>query len=340
MKKCFIHIGVHKTGTTAIQILLGKHREALLAKGIYVPHAANPWDQKVGYHHNLAFEVNGDPRFVPKYGGIERLVQELSAESPSTVVISSEDLCVATKDPEKVSRLREPLKDLGYEIEWIVYFRTFPDWAESAYIEMAKAMAVTDRFEGWARKSDHILQTGFNPLCLIDPIKATGDTITVHSYAMACPDVTGHFFSHIGAHGILTGEAVVKDPVNSRITLFEVEFLRNMTVFSVRHVPMGNRGIFAKAVREIQKSLPDGPAYRGLTEQFAEQLYEKARKPCEEMLSEFRPDCLMDEFFPRMKSYDPATIDTAQTDVQSRLRLYQAISDMVYSREFTDLPET
>jgi len=338
MKKCYIHIGVHKTGTTAIQIQLGRHRATLRKHGISVPVAGNSWSPDVGYHHNIAFELNDDSRFVPGKGGLAELFRELEQESCPTVVISSEDLCVSVRDAEKVARLREPIAAMGYQIIWVIYFRTYPEWAESAYIELAKAFAVTRKFDPWVRTDPKSLLVGLDPVGTLAHVRATGDEVIVHSYAQTSGDVTGHFFAQIGAPDFLPGEMKAKDRANNRLSVFELEFMRNMAVFNMRHVMHEKKPAFREFARKRLRQLPVGKAYRGLSEALARRLYESSRPQYEELLTLYCPGETMDGFFPLADHYEPMTIDTCGAAAADQLVLYNHIMEICFDNSFSPLP--
>lgn len=334
MKKCYIHIGVHKTGTTSIQMLLGKHRAALRKHGISVPVAGNAWSPDVGYHHNIAFELNGDSRYVPGKGGLAELFRELEQESCPTVVISSEDLCFTMRDEAKLSRLRNPLVAMGYQVEWIIYFRTYPEWAESAYIELAKALGVARTFDYWARHGASSLVAGVDPAGILAEIHKTGDALHVHSYAMAGKDVTRHFFDLIRAPQGLLSSMPEKKRANSRLTVFEVEFLRYLAVFKIRHVPLVKRQELADECRKWMRNLPPGPAFCGLSNETARHLYESTRSNYEALLRDYRPDCTMEEFFPLAPSYEPVTLDNCGAGAGDCLALYRLVSDIIFNGKY------
>jgi hypothetical protein len=339
MKKCYIHIGVHKTGTTSIQNLLGRHRAALRKYGISVPVSGNAWLPEVGYHHNIAFELNNDSRYVPGKGGIKALCRELEQEECPTVVISSEDLCVSVRDAEKVARLRDPITAMGYEIIWVVYFRTYPEWAESAYIELAKALAITRKFEPWVKTEPMSLAVGLDPLGTLAHVRATGDQVIVHSYAQTSGDVTGHFFRQIEAPAHLPGETASKDRANNRLSVFELEFLRNMAVHIMRHIPQDKKNIVKDAVRTSLTKLPKGPSFRGLSDPLARRLYESTRPAYEALLAEYRPGVTVEQFFPLASHYKPVTIDCSSPSAEDRLSLYRGIIQLCMTDKFGVHPD-
>lgn len=74
-RKCFIHIGTHKTGTTSIQHLLIRNSSALRERGYCYPQAGR-LELSPG-HHNLAWEISSDHRFRDNYGSIGDVIKEV-----------------------------------------------------------------------------------------------------------------------------------------------------------------------------------------------------------------------------------------------------------------------
>lgn len=84
-----LHVGVHKTGSSAIQLALTRNRATLLADGVLYPLAGCPADPAIAYgQHDLPWHFLG--RNVAA-GVVERLRAEIAAADPARVVLSSEE---------------------------------------------------------------------------------------------------------------------------------------------------------------------------------------------------------------------------------------------------------
>ena len=88
-KTLYLHVGTHKTGTTAIQALLTTQSEAWAQGGLFVPRSGRIHD--LSGHHNVAWELNADARYRPAFGTLADLCEELKASPHAVAVISSED---------------------------------------------------------------------------------------------------------------------------------------------------------------------------------------------------------------------------------------------------------
>lgn len=132
MRRCFLHIGTHKTGSTSIQVSLKQSREALARRGYLYPAAGTP----PGSHgqHNIGWQLRGDRRFSPEPGTIDDLLEEID-RTGLDVVLSSEDLECTT---ENLSSLVGKLEERGFAVSIVVYLREQADYAKSLYIELTR----------------------------------------------------------------------------------------------------------------------------------------------------------------------------------------------------------
>jgi hypothetical protein len=136
MRELFIHIGTHKTGTTSIQHFLRSNADKLLGNGVYVP-AAGTLNELSG-HHNIAWELCGDERFLPEKGKLEDLILELGHTTARRAVVSSEDLECLLAHPARLADMHNRLRKAGWEPRYVVFFRNAPDYALSLYHELRK----------------------------------------------------------------------------------------------------------------------------------------------------------------------------------------------------------
>src|SRR5580698_2104336 len=97
MRTAFIHCGLHKTGTTALQNALRDYADALPAAGLFVPRSGRI-DVLGGGHHNLAWRLTGDHRLDRTVDHLAALGEELAGRSGNPI-LSSEDLETALAEP-------------------------------------------------------------------------------------------------------------------------------------------------------------------------------------------------------------------------------------------------
>src|SRR6185437_8931332 len=66
--RLLLHVGLHKTGTTAVQTALAAAAGRLRERHLLYPKAGRPAD--FDGHHNVAWQLAGDHRFRPAFGTV------------------------------------------------------------------------------------------------------------------------------------------------------------------------------------------------------------------------------------------------------------------------------
>src|SRR3954449_4869255 len=89
MRRCFLHIGTPKTGTSSLQAILSTHQDELRQHGFLYPRAGRV---PMGAHHNISMELSGARRFRSEFGTIEDLLSEIDG-TRNDIVLSSEGFC-------------------------------------------------------------------------------------------------------------------------------------------------------------------------------------------------------------------------------------------------------
>ncbi|WP_428311551.1 hypothetical protein [Hydrocarboniphaga sp.] len=155
MKTLYLHVGMHKAGSTSIQRALNKDRKSLIQQGLYFPLTAT--DHNTRAHQNIAWELNRHNRFVPENGSLDDLHKELQRKQPQNVIISSEGFTsldnkpgaskfnpqaepepVDPSRPSRYQRLREFADSLGYSIVTVGFVREYVACLNSAYTQQVK----------------------------------------------------------------------------------------------------------------------------------------------------------------------------------------------------------
>lgn len=125
MSKVFLHIGLHKTGTTAIQTTLFENREVLAEQGYRVPVSGVPAAAPLG-HHELAWAQDRNGELLERW---QDLRKETAEDETSSWILTSEELCVLKA--EHIASVRRLLND--HDVTVIVYLRNQVDLVESLY---------------------------------------------------------------------------------------------------------------------------------------------------------------------------------------------------------------
>ena len=129
MTTLYIHIGMHKTGTTTIQNVLTRNADVLLSNGVYAPDRLlfEGRDREVKRHHELAWTIMR-PRKTADADTVYRAYNDVIAASPHrAVVLSSEEF--SKFGERQVSELQSRLHRCDTKI--VVYVRNQVDWVES-----------------------------------------------------------------------------------------------------------------------------------------------------------------------------------------------------------------
>jgi hypothetical protein len=155
MRRCFLHIGTHKTGTTSIQHALNNVRSSLTKRNLFYPQTGIP-SEHFG-HHNIAWELVGDRRFRPDGGTVEDLLGEID-QTDHDVIISSEDFACAAHRTERFENFVVRLKQHALDVVIVVYFRDQIGYARSLYLQLVDLGYDTsfDDFAAGVIESRHI----------------------------------------------------------------------------------------------------------------------------------------------------------------------------------------
>ncbi len=137
-KTIVLHIGTHKTGTTALQAMLILNQQALAGQGIIVPNTGRAIEtdgSPTTGHHALAWELaKPQPQEL-----LARVIDELVTASARTAVISSEDFHPLHYRIDIMSALRSAFAEAGYRTVVLLYLRPQARYAESIFQEIIRA---------------------------------------------------------------------------------------------------------------------------------------------------------------------------------------------------------
>jgi hypothetical protein len=132
MQSVYIHCGLHKTGTTAIQRVFADHQHVLRANGLLYPRP-----DRFGGHHNLAWALTQDRRFRPAGLTWPKVINEIAAFD-GDALLSSEDFESILHRPDRLSQLMENFRGIGRDVCLVIYIRKRAQYIESLYLELLK----------------------------------------------------------------------------------------------------------------------------------------------------------------------------------------------------------
>ncbi len=128
MTTIYVHIGTHKTGTTAIQKFLFTNEDILREKGFLYPCSGRPEFPPFG-QHKLAWSIktNNSQKIDSEWNNLE---QEIAEKKIENIIISAEDF--STFDVKQIETLKQRLSN--YKVKIIVYLRRQDRFLESLYL--------------------------------------------------------------------------------------------------------------------------------------------------------------------------------------------------------------
>jgi len=132
-KTIFLHIGIHKTGTTTIQSFLSKNGNSLLQEGVFYPR--EQW-----IHHRLVSSDSEGLACISERNESywRSLKKNIEGSGATSAVLSSEGFSkgYAGTRPEYIESVCEHLKE--YDPRIIVYLRRQDSFFESMYTQVIK----------------------------------------------------------------------------------------------------------------------------------------------------------------------------------------------------------
>jgi hypothetical protein len=157
---CFVHVGTHKTGSTALQMFLDEHAGELDRAGFYYARSGRGVDGLHFVHKGLAADMR---RFEGTDGTVTAVARDIGASGAPWACISTEGLHPLHARTERLILLREALADAGYRMRLLIYLRPQSDYLESLYslfvhvgiaITFPKFLrsALRDGFVSWKRQ--------------------------------------------------------------------------------------------------------------------------------------------------------------------------------------------
>jgi hypothetical protein len=199
-----LHMGTHKTGTTAIQQALSDARSSLRDRGTVYPDARDELGGSSTAHHRLAHALTGTDagQLSAAHRFLERVADEAGPEE--TVVLSAEPFyrhVHGTRDTWRVEdywpRRRCYLEGVAsalerWEVTVLLYLRPPDDLAASLYLEAVAAGTCTSSFEQFLIDR----RPFFDYSAQVRLLEETFDRIDVREYG---PAIVDDVFAALGA---------------------------------------------------------------------------------------------------------------------------------------------
>lgn len=172
--KLIIHIGTHKTASTALQVLMSRHRKSLAEGGILYPKTDRaPAPNKTKHATVVNALVAGKRDFAEEHA---RLVREFEASGCHTMILSQERLSAPlTQAPGLVKRFEIFMN--SFDIEVIAVLRRQDYFVESMWNQGSKTRLVTTPVEKYLTRKN--MQRHINYLDTLENWKQVGDVTAI-----------------------------------------------------------------------------------------------------------------------------------------------------------------
>lgn len=148
MPVCYLHVGSHKTGTSALQTFLARNRKVFAQHHILVPAAGT---SATGSHLPLVRALLGLPGRDGE-GALRQLTSEISECPGHHIVVSAEFLETVFQRQAGEDPILRFFLDAGYEVRLILYVRNTPQWVNARYSQRVKMFRYNGDFPGMVQQ--------------------------------------------------------------------------------------------------------------------------------------------------------------------------------------------
>lgn len=184
--KIILHIGTHKTGTTAIQKFLLTNSESLINGGVLYPSFL--LDKSKNQFSYLATLIR-NKKIVRVKQIFSTMKEEAIAKGCHSILISGEEF--STLDDKSVTTLGKLLSELNLDVEVKLYLRNIYDFVVSAFVQINKLSTNISKIHHLNRRLTRLVDYDG---CLSRWCHAfSEDAVYVYSYDKYKNDIIAHF---------------------------------------------------------------------------------------------------------------------------------------------------
>ena len=155
-----LHVGMHKTGTTAFQARCRDVAQQMEERGLLYPRAGTG-EQGRGHfrfalgHCLFAAEMIGPSPWSPTTGASAEVLTEIRESTCDRVLLSAEDLSLAWHRDADLHRLRSAIEDLGYSAHVLIARRESESFVPSMYGQVVRGGSGMSREAFYQEARDH-----------------------------------------------------------------------------------------------------------------------------------------------------------------------------------------
>lgn len=202
MKKLFLHIGFHKTGTSSLQEYLNQKREELQAHNIFYPESFNnefPGNVDLSWAFNKSPPVWSTVNDDNKELIFEFYRKQIDATDCDNIIISSEDFALLDTQPAIIQEIKDYFTE--FDVKVIAYLRDPIDFMASLYCHAVRSRSVTYSLKKYIAE-DYSFRSADYSLRLLPWARVFGkENILVKKYdtnEFVNNSLVGDFFDTIG----------------------------------------------------------------------------------------------------------------------------------------------
>jgi len=225
MKTLYIHMGTHKTGSSALQVFFARNTSQLLNEGLFYPRRDNHVAAKKaaitsGNAVELAHYMAERPG---ECSTLNIFKTDIKNAGRRDILYSSETFNAFSET--RIAAFKRLASQSGYEIKCIFFVRSPTGYALSQYSQLVKRNSYKYNIERYLDKGFVLPFSNIK-----SAIKMFGvSQVRLENYDAHRDDILGFFLKNI--LGITSGKfETVTEEVNRSLTQFELELMRNLNV--------------------------------------------------------------------------------------------------------------
>lgn len=244
--RILLHAGHFKTGTTAFQQALNRHKDALWRDGVLVPEMPRG-------NHGYVINPLHPERFTQRMAVLYEEIAQAEAQGARWTILSAEVL--AHLKPKHLAQIREALA--RWPIEAMVVLRAWSEFLPSRYTQNVRGGDFIG-FDDWLSE---ITATGHghpdtNFSLVLQRLGAVFDQVCVCSYVAGAP--WGHFLQRVEVPAISPSTGALSVAANPRMSWVDREVLRYVNVVAAREDGRSPASKHARAADPDQVAAPVG----------------------------------------------------------------------------------
>lgn len=237
-KKLFLHVGLNKTGSSALQSWLSNNNEELSQSDYHYPVTENK---------SAKFEISsGNGTMFDGYLdgtiGQEKIIENYFDTTLSNIIISKENFNFTEK---KIKNLKSFCSQHSLDLKVIVYVRDIYGWAYSIYVQVVKRHSYVKGFDAFARSLKSAMHIEYASL-----IYENIENVDIVHYDIVKADVAAAFSASINLdYHQLKPMANVK--VNRTLTFEEINVVTFISSLAGIYNPRNNNDDVCKLASDF-----------------------------------------------------------------------------------------